>query len=221
MNPNFRRIHPLTAIAAVSLTVFSLLGIGAITGVITPAHSERTDTIQTATPATPAEQQQAAEAFKSAPTAQPADKPTDSTQPAHRATKGKTTTAIARNDAPTSTASSDAKVCTHCGKVQSITLVKQDGDASGLGAVAGGVAGGLVGNQIGKGKGNVLMTILGVGGGAYAGNTIEKKVKGTNSYVVKVHMNDGSTRTVTMMEQPAFAVGDEVKLINGGLTVVS
>ena len=35
-----RSMHPLTAIAAVSVTLFSLAGIGAITGLIPTSHSQ-------------------------------------------------------------------------------------------------------------------------------------------------------------------------------------
>ena len=40
-----RRLHPLAAAAAVSVTVFSLLGVGAITGIIPTAHSEKNEVV--------------------------------------------------------------------------------------------------------------------------------------------------------------------------------
>jgi outer membrane lipoprotein SlyB len=224
-----RRMHPLMVITAVSLTTFSLLGIAAITGVINPARSNTgTESFQVAMPVSDADAKKletanSASDHKTASTS--ADKPASESTARH--------THSASREAPGNNAGSNtvnkpigastphAAVCNVCGKIASIQLVKQDGDASGLGAVAGGVAGGLLGNQVGKGKGNVLMTILGAGGGAYAGHTIEKKVKSTESYLVKVRMNDGSTRNVTMNEKPEFAVGDPVKVINGGVTVLS
>lgn len=220
--PSFRSMHPLMAIAAVSLTMFSLLGIGAITGLITPANSQRLETLQAAPLATASGTAQAANEPRPDQTgnaAMPQAKASaGNTQPARHQTNSKAESAT-KGSSPG--AASSTKACTHCGQVESINLVKHDGEASGLGAVAGGVAGGVIGNQIGKGKGNILMTILGAGGGAYAGHTIEQKVKATTAYVVKVHMNDGSTRTVTMADKPTFAVGDQVKVINGGLSVVS
>ena len=45
-----RSMHPLTAIAAVSVTLFSLAGIGAITGLIPTSHSQPAQ-IQAAKPA--------------------------------------------------------------------------------------------------------------------------------------------------------------------------
>lgn len=221
--PRFGRMHPLMAITAVSLTIFSLLGIGAITGLVTPAKSARMESLQATAPASASEQAiTAPKAQQAANTASPKSQAdTGIPHGTRHATTGTRVAAKSHNAAPEATADSGAKACAHCGEVASINLVKHDGDASGLGAVAGGVAGGVVGNQIGKGKGNILMTILGAGGGAYAGNTIEKKVKATTSYVVKVHMNDGSTRTVTMADKPSFAVGDQVRVINGGLSVIS
>ena len=47
-----RSMHPLTAIAAVSVTLFSLAGIGAITGLIPTSHSQPAQ-IQSTTPAEP------------------------------------------------------------------------------------------------------------------------------------------------------------------------
>ena len=176
-----RKTHPMVLIAAVALTVFSLLGSAAITGLIPLAHSEKQDMVQSLT---------------------------DNSR-------------VAVNDAPRATSQQAqpnlANVCKECGTVVSIRTVKQDGDASGIGAVAGGVAGGVLGNQIGKGNGNTLMTVLGVGGGAYAGHTIEKKVKATTAYVIRVRMQNGGYRTVTQYSPPKMAIGDHVKLKGGEL----
>jgi outer membrane lipoprotein SlyB len=199
------------AIAAVSLTLFSLLGIGAITGIIPSAKSARLETTAAAVPAPSVVQPAPSEPPKA--TASQSARPS---APAARQNASSGTRMAARDSK-----ASDASACAHCGRVAAINLVKHDGEATGLGAVAGGVAGGLVGNQVGKGRGNILMTVLGAGGGAYAGHTIEKKVKASTAYVVKVHMNDGSTRTVTMADKPEFAVGDQVKVINGRISVIS
>ena len=42
------------------------------------------------------------------------------------------------------------------------------------GKVIGGVAGGVIGHQIGGGTGNTLATVVGVAGGAYVGNKVQK-----------------------------------------------
>jgi outer membrane lipoprotein SlyB len=221
MNASHTRLHPLMALAAISVTAFSLLGIGAITGLVTPAHSDRMEMSPVQTPAeTLAANDQ--KAPKSEAVTKAEAKTTASSTPAaqHGNTPGKSGT-LSDAGKGTRQPSKGANACAACGQIESISLVKHDGEASGLGAVTGGVAGGVVGNQIGSGKGNILMTLLGIGGGAYAGHTIEKKIKATSSYVVKVNMQDGSKRTVTQTEKPMFAVGDQVRITNGRLAAMS
>ena len=124
-------------------------------------------------------------------------------------------------DAPSPAARERAQApqpCADCGMIESIRIAEVRGQASGVGAVAGGVAGGLIGNQIGHGTGNTVATIAGVAGGAYAGHTIEKNVKKHSVYRVTLRMDDGSLRTVSQREAPAYAVGDRVRLSNGRIT---
>lgn len=193
INNNLRKTHPMVLVAAVALTIFSLLGSAAITGLIPTAHSEK-DSSPVATDA-PASAGHATgmDRFNSR-TAQ-----ADPQLQQHPAVGQRSNT------------------CSHCGRIVSIRAVEQEGEASGLGAVAGGVAGGVLGNQIGKGRGNTLMTVLGVGGGAYAGHTIEKNMKKTTAYVIKIEMQDGAVRTVTQYDPPQFSVGDRVQLKSGQL----
>ncbi len=181
-----RKTHPMVLIAAVALTIFSILGSAAITGLISPANSarmERIDLIEDGNSKIIPEKPGANQTFGS-----------------------------------NSQSTSKAESCSHCGKIVSIQPFEQEGDGSGLGAVAGGVAGGVIGNQIGKGRGNTLMTVLGVGGGAYAGHTIEKKMNTTTAYLIKIRMADGSYRSVTQYTEPKYSVGDKVKLVSGQLT---
>ena len=111
-----------------------------------------------------------------------------------------------------------AAPCTNCGTVDSIRVVEQAGEGSGLGMIAGGVLGGLLGHQVGQGRGNTAATIVGAAGGAYAGNTVEKNVKKTSRYEVNVRMDDGTMRTVNYDAEPGFRNGDKVRLIDGKLT---
>jgi len=111
-----------------------------------------------------------------------------------------------------------AAVCMNCGTISAIHTVRLEGAATGLGAVAGGVTGALVGSQIGKGNGKTAMTIVGAAGGAYAGNEIEKNTKAHTVYRLTVRMDDGSYRTVSQSTNPAYAVGDKVRVVNGTLT---
>ena len=108
-------------------------------------------------------------------------------------------------------------VCADCGTVEAVTAVQRQGEVNGvavgnttvgLGTVAGGVVGGLLGNQVGGGSGKTAMTVLGVAGGAFAGNQIEKNMKKVTVYQVRVRMNDGSVRTVEVSS--SIPVGSRV-----------
>jgi outer membrane lipoprotein SlyB len=102
------------------------------------------------------------------------------------------------------------KVCTTCGKVESVSAVQQKGEGTGLGVVGGAVVGGLVGSQIGGGNGKNVATVLGAVGGGVAGNEVEKRARATTVYQVRVRMDDGTLRTVTQDTAPA--VGQMVTL---------
>jgi outer membrane lipoprotein SlyB len=160
---NSRRLNPLVAGAAVAVMLFSLVGIGAMTGMLPGALSQ------------------------------------------------KNTDGLPGAVAP------KAAACSSCGTVESIRSIEVRGEATGVGAVAGGVTGAVVGHQMGSGRGNTAMTVLGAAGGAYAGNEIEKNVKKHVVYRVTVRMDDGSFRTVSQANAPAFAVGDKVRLVQGAL----
>jgi outer membrane lipoprotein SlyB len=108
-------------------------------------------------------------------------------------------------------------ICTNCGSVEAINTIEQQGEGSGLGAIAGGVAGALLGNQVGRGTGRKVATVAGAAGGAYAGHQVEKHVKSSKSYEVVVRMEDGGSRRFPYESQPAFRVGDRVKVVEGAL----
>ncbi|HTH94097.1 MAG TPA: glycine zipper 2TM domain-containing protein [Rhodocyclaceae bacterium] len=110
--------------------------------------------------------------------------------------------------------------CATCGTVESVRLIERRGSGSGLGAVTGGVVGAIVGNQFGGGTGRTLMTIAGAGGGAYAGNEIEKNVKKSSAYQIRIRMNDGTVRTLSQHDVPGVNTGDHVRLSNGRISQV-
>jgi outer membrane lipoprotein SlyB len=107
---------------------------------------------------------------------------------------------------------SRAASCPNCGTVESVVPVQSKGQGTGIGAVTGGVLGAVVGNQIGGGNGKKAMAVLGAIGGGFAGNEVEKRVRGNTVYNVRVRMDDGSIRSL-QREQPA-AVGTHV-VLNG------
>lgn len=106
--------------------------------------------------------------------------------------------------------------CTDCGTVTAINKAEQEGEGTGLGAVAGGVAGAVVGNQFGKGTGNTAMTIIGAGGGAYAGHQVEKHMKKKTVWKVSVKFDKGGDeKTYTFASEPNLRKSDRVQLKEG------
>ena len=104
-------------------------------------------------------------------------------------------------------------VCLNCGAVESVTPVERGGESGGLGAIAGGVLGAVVGNQVGRGNGRTAAAILGALGGGFAGNAVEKNMKKTTGYAIRVRMEDGSLRA---LEQASpLSAGDRVVVENG------
>lgn len=182
---SLRKTHPMVLVAAVALTIFSLLGSAAISGLIPFAHSDSAEQALNENADQNMENTHDTRSSAAAPVAE--------SQPA-------------------------ADVCPSCGTITAIRTVQQEGDGSGLGAIAGGVAGGVIGNQIGGGSGKKIMTVLGLGGGAYAGHTIEKKMNSTTVYQIDLRMQDGSQRTVTQYSAAGLSVGDAVKLQSGKIT---
>lgn len=106
-------------------------------------------------------------------------------------------------------------VCKQCGVVESVVALQQKGQGTGLGAVAGGVVGGVVGHQFGGGSGKTAMTVLGAVGGGLAGNAVEKNVRSTTTYELRVRMDDHQLRTVQRAEP--LAVGTRVIIDGSGL----
>jgi len=112
---------------------------------------------------------------------------------------------------------SSAAACADCGVVESIRAIEQQGEGSGLGAIGGAVVGGVLGNQVGRGRGRTAATVVGAGAGAYAGHEIEKNVKKSVVYQVRVRMADGSYRSFQENAPPALAVGQKVRVTERGL----
>jgi outer membrane lipoprotein SlyB len=192
--------HPLLIVAAVSVTVFSLVGIGAMLGWIPTSIG---------TPAPVAQ----------APETQPAPEPEKSeaspARPNHVA-KAKAPVRVAEAPVPLPPPPGVIRpICGECGVIDSISEIKKEGEGSGGGAIGGAVVGGVLGHQVGRGTGKDLATVLGAVGGALAGNAIEKKAKTTSEYRIVVRFEDGSTRTYPSATVPAWRIGEKVKVING------
>jgi outer membrane lipoprotein SlyB len=70
----------------------------------------------------------------------------------------------------------------------------------------------VLGNQVGGGRGRDIATVVGAVGGAVAGHQVEKHVKRSVGYEIAVTMDDGSERTFTQSERPAWRPGDKVRV---------
>jgi outer membrane lipoprotein SlyB len=236
-----RRIHPLTAIAAVSITALSLTGVAAMTGLIGGSRAEpaaAAHSVTAAALANPVSATMAAAPASAAPaSAAPASAAPASAAPASaasiptaaavhapptaatRATPASAAPAPVKQavKAPVKQATpAQAAVDPTMGTVVSIDRVDISSANNGIGAVAGAVVGGVAGHQIGGGRGKDVATVLGAVGGAVAGNAIEKYERKSYRYDVLVHAADGSTRTLHYSSPPSFGVGERISLKSSG-----
>lgn len=222
-----RKTNPLIAIAAISVTLFSIVGIGVMTGLIPGPSSKNSESAlvtDAPKPATVEAKPVVTDDLKAKTETPSAPKQkTTAKHPAETTAKTTTSAATSQQAVPESSAKAPeaakpAPVCTTCGVVTSVNATKQQGEGSGLGAVAGGVVGGLLGNQIGGGTGKKIATVAGAAGGAFAGHQVEKNMKSTTHYDVTVKMDDGAVRTFPFDAQPPFQTGSRVRIVNGTLT---
>jgi outer membrane lipoprotein SlyB len=229
-----RRIHPLVAVAAGAVIIASLAATAAVTGLFpkassSAAQSDQSQAAQVTTqpgvvdsaapvnPSTnastpPSQQiaQQPQQPQQTAQSAPPAATPAQQQQYAQQQ-QAQAAPQYAQQPAP------QAAYCSTCGTVVAISAVRQEGHGTGIGAVGGAVAGGVVGNQFGAGGGRTAMTVLGALGGGLAGNSVEKHIRSTTSYSVRVRMESGKTRYFTYHEAPPFQQGEHVRIENGSL----
>ncbi len=103
-------------------------------------------------------------------------------------------------------------VCANCGVIDAIIETEKPGEGSGVGIAGGALGGAVIGKQFGNGRGQDALTILGAIGGAIAGHQVEKKVRSTKTYEVRVRMEDGSIRSVNQATAPTWRSGDRVRL---------
>jgi outer membrane lipoprotein SlyB len=107
--------------------------------------------------------------------------------------------------------------CADCGTVESVTQVLHDTPNSGVGAAIGAAVGGLIANKIGGEEGKTIATIMGLLGGVWAGNALEKHLKQAPTYQVVVRMQDNTQRSFELTA--AMPVGAKVK-VQGGTIVL-
>jgi outer membrane lipoprotein SlyB len=221
------QIHPLMATAAVAVTLVSLVGIAAITGVIPSSHGTPAQMMGTTGMNGQAPMMSGAQnmPMSSAPMATqspnyvPTEKPAYVTPApevkhvaAHQAASSHNSQNYAQDDYKVAEA-----VCGNCGRVESVVAVRHEGQGSGLGVAAGAVLGGVLGNQVGGGNGRTLATVAGAVAGGYGGNEVEKRTRGNTTYDVRVRMDNGHTRSFPQNGPDGWHVGDRVRVVNGAL----
>jgi outer membrane lipoprotein SlyB len=228
--PVARQAHPFVMIAAIAVTVFSLVGIGAVLGWIPTTIGGGG-----VTPAAPAPAQPKAEVpgpLAQAP-AQPvvqSPAPVDALKPAApkvvKQAKPHPKPVVAspeppqqviREVAPPPPPPVVAAICRECAVIEDVREVEKAGQASGVGAVGGAVVGGVLGHQVGSGRGKDIATVIGAIGGGVAGHQIEKTVKKTKEYQITVRYEDGTKGMFTQDTPPSWRPGDKVKIINGAI----
>lgn len=221
MEANTRKLHPLLTVAAVSLTVFSAVGVAAITGLI--PHSKAKNETPVAAREAPATHS----APIPAPEVQPAPKPVKKAvvRKSTPMVPAKPVETVAYSDYPQVVQAPPTveaprpvvKPGLH-GVVESVREVEVKGDAKGIGAVGGGVAGAVLGHNIGDH--NKIVTVLGAAGGALLGNHIEKTVRTEKAWEMTVRYNDGTSQSFQSKEAPVWHQGDRVRLYEGKLQPV-
>jgi len=215
--PAVRQTHPFVIMAAVALTMFSLVGIGAVLGWIPtsigggvkPAATEPVMPVADAAgpaPATaePAEPKQAVKQAK------PRRKAVARSEPPLQVAQAEPAPAVIPSPPPVA-----AIPCRECAVIDEIREIEKDGEAKGGGAIAGSVVGGVLGHRFGSGRGNDIATVLGAVGGAVAGHQIEKNANKTKEYQIFVRYEDGSRGLFTQGTPPSWRPGDKVKIVDG------
>jgi outer membrane lipoprotein SlyB len=207
-----RRTHPLIIVAAGAVSLFSLIGIGAVMGWIptsvgqsspSPVVAEAPEQAAQPEPPKPAEQQ--------APRPRPVAK-------SGAPRREPPVAAVVPPPPPNAPAPVVvAAICHECAVIEDVRTVEKAGKASGLGAVGGAVVGGVLGHQVGSGRGKDLATVLGAIGGGLGGNEIEKTAKKETEYQIVVRYDDGSKGLFTQATAPGWRKGDRVKVINGAI----
>lgn len=211
------RLHPLLTAAAISITVFSAVGVASLTGLVPQSIGSHKDAAQLQIPAEVAKPLEPAITH---PVAKPVKKPASKVSAPRKiepvvyrdfAEEPR----LAQAEAP-----KPAVKPGQVGTVQSVREVTQPGEHSAIGPIAGGVAGAVIGNQFGHGTGKKIMTVLGAAGGAYAGREIEKQARATKRWEIEVRLDSGTQETVLSEVAPPFNAGDRVRVVDGRLQPV-
>jgi len=113
------------------------------------------------------------------------------------------------------------QTCPECGTITSIREVKKKGSSSGAGALTGAVVGGALGYAVGGRGHRTAGTLVGAGGGALAGNYIEKNASAGKEFRIDVRLDNGAQQTYRYDSMPNWGVGTRVRVVNGQLTTLN
>jgi outer membrane lipoprotein SlyB len=235
---NTKRLHPLLTAAAISVTVFSAVGVGAMTGLLPISHSttpqptpelvsKAPESALPTPPIGPAAVKEASEMPPAASVSTPVRKPVKKHVAAARPAAPQPVAQspeyfpgpIAQAPAPAPIEAPKPVPAGSLGVVESVKEVSKPAEKSnGVGPIAGGIAGAVLGNQVGHGMGKTIATVLGAAGGALGGKEIEKNVRATKHWEVLVRLDDGSYQTLKSDVAPYWHGGERVRLLDGKLT---
>jgi outer membrane lipoprotein SlyB len=210
-------LHPLLTAAAISVTVFSAVGVATLTGLVPHSLGSQQQN-QEATPLQiPQEVVKPIEPAITHPV--PAKK-----APVAQAAKPRPSAPIAYSDfgqeAPIAQVETRKPVAQpgNLATIQAVREVKDPGKTTGLGPIAGGIAGAVLGDQLGgKGMTRKVVTVLGAAGGAYAGRQIEEHTRATKHWEIDLRRDDGAYETMRSDVTPPYHAGDRVRIVDGRL----
>lgn len=225
METTTRRLHPLLTAAAISLTVFSAVGVAALTGVLPnsrgssepaqiiapeaqkPIEHAVTMPAPVATPAAPVAKPKPRPVARAAAPRAPAPAPVASAEPLPPVAQAPAVEPV-KPALP-------AQLAGVGGTIESVKEVEQPHDKTIAGPVVGGIAGAVLGHQIGSGRTRTAATAIGAGAGILAGRAIEKRVRTDKVWETTVRLEDGSTQTFKSEAQPAWRSGERVRVLEG------
>jgi outer membrane lipoprotein SlyB len=230
-----KALHPLLTVAAISVTVFSAVGVAALTGVLPHSVGSTKEAAPAALVAAPAPLAAAPDiGASSAVAAKPAEDAAPMPPAAARSTPKPVHKKVAKAPKPVQIAEAPQAApfppppapvveapkpvpAGILGVVESVREIKQPQRTNGSGPILGGIAGAVAGTQVGRGNGKNLATILGAVGGAVAGTAVERNVRATKHWEVNVRLDDGSTQTINSDAQPFWHGGERVRFLDGKL----
>jgi outer membrane lipoprotein SlyB len=210
------RLHPLLTAAAISVTVFSAVGVATLTGLVPPSIGSQKEEAPLQIPQEAAKPVEPAISHpvpaKKKPVARAAATPRASTPVAYNEFGQEPR--LAQVEGPKAVVPAG-----HLATIQAVREVKEPGQHTGLGPIAGGIAGAVLGDQIGKGKDTTrkVLTVLGAAGGAYAGREIEKQARATKHWEIDLRRDDGAHETVRSEVAPPYQPGARVRVLDGKL----